>query len=116
MIRKGQWVLIPVRHIIGEKNLKLSPLGVVQQGWGHHVTIPSLASMMRPFPCRQVKPCSSGAPYSGSFEPSPALTLAWAHCICRKLTLLMVFTALVSGPRISPSLGPYSRRAKERTN
>jgi hypothetical protein len=31
MIHKGQWVLLPVRLILGEKNLKLSPLGVVPQ-------------------------------------------------------------------------------------
>jgi hypothetical protein len=31
MIRKGQLVLLPARLILGEKNLKLSPLGVVPQ-------------------------------------------------------------------------------------
>jgi hypothetical protein len=31
MICKGQWVLLPARLILGEKNLKLSPLGVVPQ-------------------------------------------------------------------------------------
>jgi hypothetical protein len=32
MIRKGQWVLLPARLILGEKKPKLSPLGVVPQG------------------------------------------------------------------------------------
>jgi hypothetical protein len=31
MIRKGRWVLLPARLTLGEKNLKLSPLGVVPQ-------------------------------------------------------------------------------------
>jgi hypothetical protein len=31
MIRKKQWVLLPARLILGERNLKLSPLGVAPQ-------------------------------------------------------------------------------------
>jgi hypothetical protein len=39
MIRKGQWVLLPARLIIGEKNLKLIPLGVVTQWYQRPRTI-----------------------------------------------------------------------------
>jgi hypothetical protein len=31
MIHKGQWVLLPARLVLDEKNLRLSPLGVVPQ-------------------------------------------------------------------------------------
>jgi hypothetical protein len=106
MIEKGQWILLPAKLVLNNRNLRLSPLGVVPQRERQPRTICDYSFFLVNEYTVELCPAESmqfGRALLRIFQKSLALAHGWALSTCPRLTSQMVSIGFPFALRISPN-------------